>query len=166
MDKSAARRLDRSGLYRKPSHRNLGLLVAIPVAGSNGGMDSDKPKGYFVRMGHGPIGSPEIYSGGPGYLITAGGVNRGERSLLVARPITLMLDDGATDLSQVLHLAGPGAEFRQRNNTGVWRDFAAAAGPVRIPETWKPDAEAELWKVFHRPVDRQFDRWPIMNFDD
>jgi hypothetical protein len=87
-------------------------------------------------------------------LLSAGGVNRGERSLLVARPITLILDDGATDLSQVLHLAGPGEDFRQWNNTGVWRKFAVAAGPVRIPEDWKPDAEAELWKVFHR--DRNF----------
>jgi hypothetical protein len=113
----------------------------------------DKPEDYYVRMGHGAHGSPEIYSGGPGYLLSAGGVNRGERSLLVARPITLILDDGATDLSQVLHLAGPGEDFRQWNNTGVWREFAVTAGPVRIPEDWKPDAEAELWKVFHRDRD-------------
>ena len=108
----------------------------------------NKPSDYFVCIGHGPHASPEIYSGGPGYLLSAGGVNRGERSLLVARPITLLLDDGASDLSQVLHLAGPGKEFRQWNNTGVWRDVAAAAGPVSIPENWKPVAESRLWRVF------------------
>lgn len=108
----------------------------------------EKPRDYFVQLGHGPSGSPEIYSGGPGYLISAGGVNRGERSLLVARPITLLLNDGATDLSQVLHLAGPGEDFRQWNNTGVWKEFAVAAGPVHIPKGNKPDAENELWSVF------------------
>jgi hypothetical protein len=113
----------------------------------------DKPEDYYVRMGHGPQGSPEIYSGGPGYLLSAGGVNRGERSLVVARPITLILDDGAVDLSQVLHLAGPGEDFRQWNNTGVWREFAVTAGPVRIPKDWKPEAEAKLWKVFRRDRD-------------
>jgi len=104
----------------------------------------EKPTNYFVKIGHGPYGSPEIYSGGPGYLLSAGGVNRGKRSLVVARPITLILDDNATDLSEVLHLAGPGENFRLWNNSGVWRDFAVAAGPVFIPEKWKPDANGKL----------------------
>ena len=110
----------------------------------------DKPHEYFARVGHGPQASPEIYSGGPDYLLTAGGVNRGERSLIVARPITLMLHDGAKDVTQVLHLAGPGDNFRGWNNTGVWRRFAVAAGAVQIPSDWTPDAESELWKVFQR----------------
>ncbi|MCH7546133.1 MAG: hypothetical protein IID30_07000, partial [Planctomycetes bacterium] len=33
-----------------------------------------KPSDYFIQMGHGNDGSPEIYSGGPGYLISSGGV--------------------------------------------------------------------------------------------
>ena len=114
----------------------------------------EKPENYFVRMGHGPDASPEIYSGGPGYLITAGGVNRGSRSQIIARPITLILDDGANKLSQVLHLAGPGNDFRQWNNTGVWREFAVAAGPVQIPKKWKPDAESEHWKIYLRGADQ------------
>ncbi|MDF7798426.1 hypothetical protein P4C99_03080 [Pontiellaceae bacterium B1224] len=113
----------------------------------------EKPSEYFVRIGHGLNGSPEIYSGGPGYLITAGGVHRGKRSLLVARPITLMLDDGITDLTQVLHLAGPGEDFREWNNTGVWHDFAVAAGPVYIPEEWTTSAEGVLWNVYRREAD-------------
>jgi hypothetical protein len=110
----------------------------------------EKPASYFIKMGHGPDGSPEIYSGGPNYLLSAGGVNRGHRSLLIARPITLLLTDEATDLSQVLHLSGPGKTFRAWNNTGVWHNFAVAGGPVHIPEGWTPDAEGALWKVYRR----------------
>ena len=79
----------------------------------------EKPGDYFVRMGHGPGGSPEVYSGGPGYLISGGGVNRGKASLLVARPITLILDDGAKDLSEVLHL-GVGFSFGPPIPRGFW----------------------------------------------
>jgi hypothetical protein len=109
-----------------------------------------KPRDYFVRLGHGPGGSPEIYSGGPGYLLTAGGVNRGERSMIVARPITLLLDDGATDLSQILSLSGAGDNFREWNNTGVWKSFAVAAGAVHVPGKWPPVAQGTLWTVYQR----------------
>ncbi|MGC9469218.1 MAG: hypothetical protein ACP5HS_11550 [Anaerolineae bacterium] len=108
----------------------------------------EKPTRYFVRIGHGPRSSPEIYSGGPGYLLSAGGVHRGARSMIVARPITLMLSDGAQDLSEVLHLSGPGESFTEWNNTGVHRDFAVAAGPVDVPATWLPAAANELWSVY------------------
>lgn len=111
---------------------------------------AEKPRDYFVRMGHGPGGSPEIYSGGPGYLLTAGGVNRGRRSMIVARPITLLFEDGATDLSQALHLAGPGDNMRQWNNTGVSKNFAVAAGPVHVPGGWKPSAGGSPWKAYQR----------------
>ena len=87
-----------------------------------------KDKPYFVMIGRGPGASPEIYSGGPGYLITAGGVHRGKRSMIVARPITLMLEDEAKDLKQVLSLAGPGDEYTEWNNTGVYRDLHALRG--------------------------------------
>jgi hypothetical protein len=113
----------------------------------------EKPSPYFVRMGHGENGSPEIYSGGPGYLLSAGGVHQGKRSLLVARPITLILDDAATDFSQVLHLAGPGSTFKTWNNTGVWKNFAVASGPVHVPEGWMPDAEGARWTVYRREPD-------------
>lgn len=109
----------------------------------------EKPTNYFVKIGHGPASSPEIFSGGPGYLLSAGGVNRGKRSLVVARPITLILDDGATDLSELLHMAGPGKKIRKWNNTGVWKDFAVAAGPVSIPNNWIPDMTGKLWSVYH-----------------
>ncbi|MGC9521574.1 MAG: hypothetical protein ACP5HG_06795 [Anaerolineae bacterium] len=107
-----------------------------------------KPSRYFVRFGHGPRSSPELYAGGPGYLLSAGGVHRGPRSMVVARPITLMLDDGAHDLSEVLHMAGPGEDFTRWNNTGVHRDFAVAAGPVRMPASWRPVTSDAIWDVY------------------
>ncbi|TWT35447.1 hypothetical protein KOR34_03380 [Posidoniimonas corsicana] len=110
----------------------------------------DKPRDYLVRIGHGPASSPEIYSGGPGYLLSAGGVGRGESSLVVARPTTLLLDDNASQLSEVIHLAGPGKDFDTWNNTGVWRRFAVAAGRVRTPTGWTPDAADAAWSVYQR----------------
>ena len=117
----------------------------------------EKPETYFVRIGHGPVASPEIYSGGPGYLLSAGGVHRGSRSMIVARPITLLLDvEGArgraspeaTDLADVVHLAGPGDDFREWNNTGVYQDFAVASGPVHVPEGWRPNAADATWRIY------------------
>lgn len=108
----------------------------------------NKGNGYFVKMGHGPESSPEIYFAGRHFLLSAGGVNRGKMSIIVARPITLFLNDQSDDLSQTFHLAGPGSDFMQWNNTGVYKNFACAAGPVFIPEKFKPVAENPLWKIY------------------
>lgn len=109
-----------------------------------------KPDHYFIQMGHGHDGSPEIYSGGPGYLITAGGVSRDRFRQSVARPTTLMLEDDAMDLTDLLHIAGPGDTYRDWNNTGVHRNFAVSAGPISIPEGWTPTAENKIWKIFEQ----------------
>ena len=109
-----------------------------------------KPSQYYIRIGHGSQSSPEIYSGGPGYLLTAGGVNRGEFSMIAARPISLLLDDGAERLDQVLHLSGPGHKLTEWNNTGVYKNFACAAGPVCVPSIWKPVIENKQWQIYDR----------------
>ena len=111
----------------------------------------NKPSEYFASIGHGPGASPEIYSGGPNFLLTAGGVNRGLQSQIVARPITLLLRDAASKLADVVHLSGPGADFNQWNNTGVWKNMAVAAGPVHVPISWQVTAEAKGWSVYLRP---------------
>lgn len=108
----------------------------------------EKPNPYFVRIGHGSGASPEIYSGDHDYLISAGGVHRGKRSMIVARPITLMIDDQAKELDDIFHLAGPGSEFTEWNSTGVYRNFACAAGPVHIPNNHEPEAENDLWSIY------------------
>lgn len=107
-----------------------------------------KDLGYFVKLGHGPMSSPEIYAAGKGFLLSAGGVNRGRRSLIVARPIVLFLDDAAQELSETFHLSGPGADFMNWNNTGVYRNFACAAGPVIIPPKFTPKAVKNNWSIY------------------
>jgi hypothetical protein len=108
----------------------------------------DNGEGYFVKIGHGKGACPEIYAAGKNYLLSAGGSNRGKSSDIVARPIMLFLNDGATNLSQTFHLSGPGTDFMKWNNTGVYKNFAAAAGPVFIPKGQKPVAEDGAWKIF------------------
>jgi hypothetical protein len=108
----------------------------------------EKAPGYFAMLGHGPDSSPEVYSAGPGFLLSAGGVHRGERSLIAARPIALFLDDRADRLDDVFHLAGPGADFRHWNNTGVHENFAGAAGPVHVPARFKPVASDATWQIY------------------
>jgi hypothetical protein len=111
----------------------------------------DKGGGYFVQIGHGADASPETYSAGPGYLISAGGVSRGRRSVLVARPITVLTDDSPEELAGVFHLAGPGLDFRGWNNTGVYRNFACAAGPAHIPVGVVAIASDAGWQIFRLP---------------
>lgn len=109
-----------------------------------------KPSPYFARYGRGASACPELYSGGPGYLLSAGGANRGRRSSIVARPITLMLSDGETDAEHCFQLPGQG-HWRRWNSTGVYRRFAVSNAPVSIPEKQKPVAEAAGWQVFSGP---------------
>ncbi|UXX79814.1 hypothetical protein N7E81_01680 [Reichenbachiella carrageenanivorans] len=108
----------------------------------------EKQEGYFVRQGHGPEGSPEISSAGKHFMISAGGVNRGKKSQIVARPICLFLDDRTDHLSEVFHLSGPGDDFMQWNNTGVYKKFACAAGPVSIPKDMQAVAKSGNWSCY------------------
>ncbi len=108
----------------------------------------NKSPGYFVKLGHGSKGSPEIYSAGPGYLLSAGGLNRGKSSNIVARPICLFLNDEAHEISDVIHLNGNDKNFMKWNNTGVFKDFACSNGAVFVPKKFKPSAENKLWSVY------------------
>jgi len=108
----------------------------------------NKGEGYFVKIGHGSEACPEIYSAGKHFLLSAGGVNRGKMSNIVTRPITLFLNDTASILSGTFHLAGPGPDFMKWNNTGVYRNFACAAGPVNIPPNTMPVGKEKNWSVY------------------
>ena len=111
-------------------------------------LQNNKGNGYYVKLGHGPTASPEIYSAGKHFLLSAGGVNRGERSLIVARPISLFLNDHATQQSETFNIAGPGTDFKGWNNTGVYKNFACAAGPVNIPANCKAVAQKGNWSMY------------------
>jgi hypothetical protein len=103
---------------------------------------------YLARLGHGPEGSPEIFARAGAQLLSAGGVARGRRALLVARPIVLWQEDAATELAEVFHLAGPGEDFKTWNNTGVHRELAVAAGPVRVPAGARVVEETGGWRRY------------------
>jgi hypothetical protein len=103
---------------------------------------------YFIRMGHGKGASPEIYSADSALLLSAGGVSRGRRSFLIARPIVLITASGGSALDSVFHLEGPGSDFRKWNNTGVYRNFACAAGPVHVPKGRLPAASGDHWSIY------------------
>jgi len=130
------------------AHALMGACMPYRPAAKVVGLIFNKGNGYFVRLGHGPRSSPEIYAAGKDFLISAGGTNRGKRSLIVARPICLFLNDSTTDLSSVIHLSGPGSDFMDWNNTGVYKNFACAAGPVKVPKTFTPAVRDEEWSLF------------------
>lgn len=129
-------------------HALMGAILPYRPADKVVELIFDKGNGYFVQLGHGSNSSPEIYSAGKSYLISAGGVNRGKRSIIVARPICLFLNDQADNLSETFHLAGPGSDFMEWNNTGVWKNFACAAGSVVVPPGYLPIAENNSWKLY------------------
>jgi len=108
----------------------------------------DKNPGYFVKLGHGSDGSPEIYSAGPGYLLSAGGVNRGKWSNIVARPICLFLEEDARVMTDLIHLKGKGNDFMKWNNTGVYKDFACTNGTLFVPQKYQPAATNASWTVY------------------
>lgn len=106
---------------------------------------------HYVRIGRGPGASPEIYAAGDGYLISSGGTGRSSLSLIVARPITLFLDDDADELAELIHLGGAG-DYREWNNTGVLPGFAVARSPAHVPEAFTPVASGATWRVFAEPA--------------
>ena len=108
----------------------------------------NKPKPYFVKMGHGYNSCPEIISGDKGYLLSAGGANQGKRSLIVAKPIMLFLNDDAEEMSETFHMFGPGDNFVEWNNTGVYQDFACTKGKVYIPEAKQALISSANWQIF------------------
>lgn len=102
---------------------------------------------YFVRVGRGPGASPELYSGGPGYLLSAGGTGRSASSLIVARPIVLFADDGARDLSHTFMIGSEG-DHHSWNNTGVLHRFSVGRSPLSVPAQYSAIAAGDLWRVY------------------
>ncbi len=129
-------------------HALMGACMPYRPADQFVEMLFDKQDGYFVRQGHGPKASPEISSAGKNFLISSGGVNRGVRSEIITRPICFFLNDHADHLSEVIHLSGPGDDFMQWNNTGVYKNFACAAGAVSIPQDMQAVVSEGNWSSY------------------
>lgn len=125
------------------------VAAAMPYRPPNAtiALARQKTNPYVLRLGHGAKGSPEIFSGGPGYLLTAGGVCRGKLQEVIPRQTALLLDDDAPTLKECIYL--PGAEdWTAWNNTGVYKNFACGNAPVHIPENFEPVLEKDNWKSF------------------
>ncbi|MCB0754544.1 MAG: hypothetical protein KDB98_03050, partial [Flavobacteriales bacterium] len=105
-----------------------------------------------IYIGHGKGSSPEIHSRGNGFLLSAGGFQRGEASQIVARPIVLMLDDSATDLNDCFHINGKG-KWQKWNNSGVHHRFAVGRQPVNVPNNYQPVDSIDNWKLFQPTKD-------------
>lgn len=112
--------------------------------------DSEK----FIQIGHGYGSSPEIYSRGKGFMLCAGGFQRGEVSQIVARPIVLMLEDEAQDLNECFHISGK-RDYTKWNNTGVHHRFAVGMSAVNTPSKYQPIDTLGNWKLFE-PIDGLF----------
>lgn len=113
----------------------------------------EKPTPYLARIGNGRVAVPELHSGGPGYLISAGGACPGPYSQVIPRPTALLLDDGAQDLTGVFCISGAGP-WHAWNNTGVHHRFACGNQPVHAPEGLQPSARSGKWRIFLPPSPR------------
>jgi hypothetical protein len=109
----------------------------------------NKPNGYFIKMGHGYNSCPEICSGDKSYLLSAGGSNLGGRSMIMSKPTVLFQDDDARALKEIFHAYGPGEDFINWNNTGVYEDFSCTKGMVHIPVGKKAVLSSEEWQIFN-----------------
>lgn len=132
---------------RYSGHALLAELLPYRLPEDVASWTLNKPQAYFVRFGRGSSACPELYSGGPGYLLSAGGANRGFRSHIIARPITLLLSDGTEKIQDCIHIRGRGP-WVGWNNTGVYHRFACANGPVHVPDRMRAAAGADGWRIF------------------
>ena len=101
----------------------------------------------LILIGHGRGSSPEIYSRGGGFILCAGGFQRGEISQIVARPMVLMLDDGAQDMKDCFHIKGK-HDYTKWNNTGVHHRLAVGSSPVHIPSAYQAIDSLGNWRVY------------------
>lgn len=145
-----------------------------------------KESDYLAKVGHGPKASPEIYYGGNGVLISAGGVKvSGDCGEVVVRPITIILDDGKENLKQVHRLGDivTEEEYREKhdilsfmkpgfssdcssfNNTGVYEKFACsrakyfgADGAKAVCSSDKEEIRSQL-----KTPPLQYGKWKIFD---
>mgnify|MGYP001052814066 CR=1 FL=1 len=118
----------------------------LPDATATLAMTADRS--HYVRIGRGPGSSPEIYSAGDGYLLSAGGVGRGRSSQIVMRLISLILTNGAGDASELWRI-GDDASYWSGNRTGVLPGVAVGRPPLTVPCGVAPTAAAGAWTVYH-----------------
>lgn len=136
-----------------------------------------KESDYLAQVGHGPNASPEIYYGGNGVLISAGGVKvPGDCGEVVVRPITIILDDGKENLKEVhrlgnimteeesdekyknLSIMKPGfsSDCSSFNNTGVYEKFACSRAKY-----FGPNGEKAVCNSDKEEIRSRFETFPL-----
>lgn len=122
------------------------LPYALPTSVRN--FTLSKSSEYFVGIGRGSSGSPEIFSGGPGYCLTTGGYTLAGLTDSVARPIVLLLEDGMYDIQLTFHIHASGGTDTSWNNTGIFPHFAVADSVVYAAPAYSPVQAYGNWKVY------------------
>ncbi len=99
----------------------------------------ENPGRYEARFGHGKYGSPEIYSAGRGWLLSAGGTALEDPVLGNAPRPTTLLTPQTSDLKDSFHIKGPSDDDLKWNNTGVSNGVAVVKdGRLSVPNRQKP----------------------------
>jgi hypothetical protein len=60
----------------------------------------------------------------------------------------LFLNDSASDMKDTFHMFGPGDNFVEWNNTGVYQEFACTKGKVNIPIGKQAIISSANWQIF------------------
>lgn len=128
-------------------HALIALLLHYRLNNSLVSCLTQKNQNYFALLGHGRKGSPEIYTGGPGFVLSAGGVQRGKVSQLAPRPTMLLLNDHVMQRDSCFYICSRG-KMKQWNNTGVYQNFACTNDSLHIPPQYSPVYEKDNWKIF------------------
>ena len=99
----------------------------------------ENPGRYEARLGHGKYGSPEIYSAGQGWLLSAGGTALGDPVLENAPRPTTLVTPQTRDLNDSFHIKGSSDDDLKWNNTGVSNGVAVVKdGELSVPDRQKP----------------------------
>lgn len=112
---------------QRSSHRAMAFLLPYRPAKEVLELSQRKTQPYFAKIGHGERGSCEIYWAQPGALLSAGG-SKGALAdhRVVLRPISLIVEGDATDISETIHL-GQHNQCQTTNCSGVYKNFACCA---------------------------------------
>jgi hypothetical protein len=116
--------------------------------------DKDSSEQFF-HIGHGWLSSPELHWKSNNALLSGGGVQRGKISQLVPRPIVLMLNDTAKNVSECFHIKG-GNKAAELNNTGIYKSLAVGKGSVSIPEWAESIKKKEGWSLYKTSFAKDF----------
>lgn len=135
--------------------RHFGLIALLtdyrpPLALVEKALSKDRD--YYLAIGRGHNSTPEIYSGGPGYLISGGGTQPWRGTQIISRQTLLFLDDNATVIDSCFYIPGRGKR-ENWNNTGVYKKFAVGNHEVHIPQHMQALKQSDNWKLFETPTE-------------